>query len=127
MSKRALEDRPQTELLKEAWVESGKVYGHRKLHDDLLDAMEFDHRSVIDAYRASVAKGILKVMGKMGISTLQSYKGGQIFEALGLHDEVIDLCFHMTPSRLQGVGFEVLAQEFLRRQVEPSGPSVVGS
>ena len=85
------------------------------LHDDLLDAMEFDHRSVIDAYRASVAKGILKVMGKMGISTLQSYKGGQIFEALGLHDEVIDLCFHMTPSRLQGVGFEVLAQELLRR------------
>ena len=85
------------------------------LHDDLLDAIEFDHCSVIEAYRASVAKGILKVMGKMGISTLQSYKGGQIFEALGLHDEVIDLCFHLTPSRLQGAGFEGLAQESLRR------------
>ena len=51
-----------------------------------------------------VAKGMLKVMAKMGISTLQSYKGAQIFEALGLRDEVIDRCFVGTASRLQGVG-----------------------
>ena len=64
-----------------------------------------------------VAKGILKVMAKMGISTLQSYKGAQVFEAVGLKDEVIDRCFRNTPSRVQGVGFEHLAQG------EPATPS----
>ena len=66
-------------------------------------------------YRHAVAKGMLKVMAKMGISTLQSYKGGQIFEALGLADDVIERCFGGTVSRLQGVNFAVLEQETLRR------------
>ncbi len=66
-------------------------------------------------YRKGVAKGMLKVMAKMGISTLQSYKGAQIFEAIGLRDEVIDRCFAGTASRIQGVGFDVLAEEALRR------------
>ena len=60
-------------------------------------------------YRKGVAKGMLKVMAKMGISTLQSYKGAQIFEALGLQDEIIERCFTGTASRVQGVSFEVLA------------------
>lgn len=51
-------------------------------------------------YRHSVDGGILKVMSKMGISTLQSYKGAQIFEALGLHAEVVDICFTGTASRV---------------------------
>jgi len=51
----------------------------------------------------------------MGISTLQSYKGAQIFEALGIADDVIARCFAGTASRLQGVGFDVLEQEILRR------------
>ncbi len=71
--------------------------------------------TVVAAYRKGVAKGMLKVMAKMGISTLQSYKGAQIFEALGLADEVIERCFAGTASRLQGVGFEVLEEEALRR------------
>jgi glutamate synthase (NADPH/NADH) large chain len=54
-------------------------------------------------------------MAKMGISTLQSYKGAQIFEALGLQDEVINRCFAGTASRIQGVDFDVLAEELLRR------------
>jgi glutamate synthase (NADPH/NADH) large chain len=54
-------------------------------------------------------------MAKMGISTLQSYKGAQIFEAVGLRDEVIDRCFTNTHSRVQGVSFDVLATEMLRR------------
>ena len=58
---------------------------------------------------------MLKVMAKMGISTLQSYKGAQIFEAVGLRDEVIDRCFAGTASRIQGVDFDVLAEESLRR------------
>ncbi len=67
------------------------------------------------AYCKGVAKGMLKVMAKMGISTLQSYKGAQIFEAVGLRDEVIDLCFAGTASQVQGVGFDILAEEALRR------------
>ena len=70
---------------------------------------------MVAAYRKGVAKGMLKVMAKMGISTLQSYKGAQIFEAVGLADEVIERCFAGTASRLQGVGLDVLEQESLRR------------
>ncbi|MGN6546018.1 MAG: glutamate synthase-related protein, partial [Aureliella sp.] len=79
----------------------------------------------VASYRKAVAKGLLKVMAKMGISTLQSYKGAQIFEALGLHDEVIEKCFIGTASRIQGVNFEVLAEEGLRRHRlgYPSDPS----
>jgi glutamate synthase (NADPH/NADH) large chain len=81
-----------------------------------LDAAKFDDDDkIVAAYRKGVAKGILKVMAKMGISTLQSYKGAQIFEALGLGAEVIDRCFEGTASRVQGVGFDVLEQEALRR------------
>lgn len=83
--------------------------------DGLLgDKVDSDDK-VVTLYRKAVAKGMLKVMAKMGISTLQSYKGAQIFEALGLKDEVVDICFCGTPSRIQGVGFDVLAKESLRR------------
>ena len=84
--------------------------------DGILDAQEFsDDDKVVAAYKKGVAKGMLKVMAKMGISTLQSYKGAQIFEAVGLRDEVIDKCFTKTASRVQGVSFDVLAEETLRR------------
>ncbi len=84
--------------------------------DGLFKAEDYpDDDSLVAAYRKGVAKGILKVMGKMGISTLQSYKGAQIFEALGLQDEVISRCFAGTSSRVQGVSFKVLAEELLRR------------
>ncbi|MFN3149453.1 glutamate synthase large subunit [Bremerella sp.] len=84
--------------------------------DGLIKSEEYpDDDSLVTAYRKGVAKGILKVMGKMGISTLQSYKGAQIFEALGLQDEVIKRCFAGTSSRVQGVNFKVLAEELLRR------------
>ena len=70
---------------------------------------------VVDAYKKGVAKGMLKVMAKMGISTLQSYKGAQIFEAVGLAEDVVQRCFAGTASRVQGVGFDVLAEEMQRR------------
>ncbi|HEY5622531.1 MAG TPA: glutamate synthase central domain-containing protein, partial [Gammaproteobacteria bacterium] len=74
--------------------------------DGLLDAESHpDDWSIVSAYRKGVAKGMLKVMAKMGISTLQSYKGAQIFEALGLADDVVSRCFAGTSSRLQGVRF----------------------
>lgn len=60
-------------------------------------------------------RGVAKVMAKMGISTLQSYKGAQIFEAVGLSDEVVEKCFKGTQSRVGGVTFEVLAKEAFDR------------
>lgn len=83
---------------------------------EVIDAETFpDDDAVVEAYRKGIAKGMLKVMAKMGISTLQSYKGAQIFEALGLHEEVVQRCFTGTASRLQGVDFAALAEEGLRR------------
>lgn len=70
---------------------------------------------LVAAYKKGVAKGMLKVMAKMGISTLQSYKGAQIFEAVGLADEIINTCFVGTASRVQGVNFNVLIEESKRR------------
>ena len=70
---------------------------------------------IVGNYIKAAEKAMRKVMGKMGISTLQSYKGAQIFEAVGLAPEVVDRCFTGTPSRIKGVGFDVLAAEALRR------------
>jgi glutamate synthase (NADPH/NADH) large chain len=81
-----------------------------------LDAEAFpDDDSIVASYRKAVAKGLLKVFAKMGISTLQSYKGAQIFEAVGLNSSVIDVCFAGTASRIQGIGFNVIAQELVER------------
>jgi glutamate synthase (NADPH/NADH) large chain len=77
-------------------------------------------RNLIKAY----GKGVLKVMSKMGVSTVASYTGAQIFEAIGLGSAVIDRCFTGTTSRLGGVGFDVLAQEVAerhRRAYPPGG------
>ena len=60
-------------------------------------------------------KGVLKVMSKMGISTVQSYRGAQIFEAIGISDAVIDRYFTGTPSRIQGIGLEIIEEETLQR------------
>ncbi|MBI5309479.1 MAG: glutamate synthase large subunit [Actinobacteria bacterium] len=60
-------------------------------------------------------KGLLKVISKMGISTIQSYRGAQLFEALGLSEDLVDRYFTGTPSRIGGVGIETLAQEALDR------------
>ena len=60
-------------------------------------------------------KGILKVMSKMGISTVQSYRGAQIFEAIGLNDDLVDRYFTRTPSRIQGIGLDIVEEEALQR------------
>ncbi len=82
--------------------------------DDMIPGNLDDDR-IVNAYRKAVAKGMLKVMAKMGISTLRSYKGAQIFEAVGLRDTVMERCFAGTASRIQGVGFRILAEELIRR------------
>jgi glutamate synthase (NADPH) large chain len=69
----------------------------------------------------ALGKGVLKVMSKMGVSTIASYTGAQIFEAIGLGAEVIETCFAGTASRLSGVGFDVLAEEAARRAAVAAG------
>ena len=83
--------------------------------EGLLGDKYTDEEKLVTAYKKGIAKGMLKVMAKMGISTLQSYKGAQIFEAVGLASEIIDRCFVGTASRVQGVGFDVLIEESRRR------------
>jgi len=63
----------------------------------------------------ALGKGVRKTMSKIGVSTVASYTGAQIFEAIGLGRDVIDSCFSGTTSRLGGVGFDVLAEEVLRQ------------
>ncbi len=94
---------------------------------EVVDA-ELTDDEIVATYINSVGQGIRKVMSKMGISTLASYKGAQIFECLGLKTEVIDRCFAGTASRLQGVGFGVLAQEVSRRHAlgYPARPETSG-
>lgn len=82
-----------------------------KMNREGLIRKKLDDSQVIANYKASVDGGILKVMSKMGISTLSSYKGAQIFEALGIDDSVIDRCFAGTASRIKGVTFEKIAQD----------------
>jgi glutamate synthase domain-containing protein 2/glutamate synthase domain-containing protein 1/glutamate synthase domain-containing protein 3 len=80
--------------------------------------LNLDYHVAEKNYIKAVEKGILKVLSKMGISTLQSYRGAQIFEALGLDSEVIDNCFTGTVSRIGGVGLDIIAEETLKRHQE---------
>ena len=86
-----------------------------------------DRDTAIAHYIKALNKGVLKVMSKMGISTLQSYCGAQIFEAIGLSQAFIDRYFTHTMSRVSGVGIEVIAREVgLRHErafgARPAGP-----
>lgn len=85
-------------------IEQYRVKFHRVKND--LTAKE-----LFLNYKKATDNGILKVMSKMGISTLASYKGAQIFEALGLHSEVVSKCFVGTASRVQGATFDLLAMD----------------
>src|ERR1700744_6265159 len=80
-----------------------------KLHRENAIRSESGPDKLIRNYIKATDDGILKVMSKMGISTLQSYKGAQIFEVLGLHKDVVSKCFTGTASRVQGATFELLA------------------
>ncbi|MET0850277.1 MAG: glutamate synthase large subunit, partial [Candidatus Rokuibacteriota bacterium] len=74
-----------------------------------------DHQTAVKNYLKALNKGILKVISKMGISTIQSYRGAQIFEAIGLSREFVDRYFTWTASRIGGVGLDVIAEEVLAR------------
>jgi glutamate synthase (ferredoxin) len=83
------------------------------IHEGLLSGL--DHKTGVKKYIKAVVKGVVKTMAKMGISTIQSYRGAQIFEAIGLDHNVIDNYFTGTVSRIEGVGLDVLTEEALAR------------
>lgn len=83
-----------------------------------------DYRTATQKYRKAVVKGIVKVCSKMGISTIQSYCGAQIYEALGLNQDFVDAYFNGTPTRISGAGIDVIAREAAMRHAQafPSRP-----
>ncbi len=83
------------------------------IHQGLLPNL--DHKTAIKKFIKAAVKGVVKTMAKMGISTVQSYRGAQIFEAVGLNSEFVNKYFTWTPSRIQGAGIDVVAEEVLKR------------
>ncbi|HET6629169.1 MAG TPA: glutamate synthase large subunit [Woeseiaceae bacterium] len=69
------------------------------------------HQQLGRSYRRGIRKGLFKVMSKMGISSVSSYRGAQLFEIVGLHEEIVDRCFRGTVSRIQGAKFEDLQDD----------------
>ncbi len=84
-----------------------------KMVDD--EAIKLPLRSVLINYRTGINKGLLKIMSKMGISTIASYRCAQLFEAVGLSTPVVELCFRGVTSRIEGAGFEHIQTDTKRR------------
>jgi glutamate synthase (NADPH) large chain len=81
---------------------------------DMIDQgmlTDIDYPEAAKKYTKSVVKGVVKVLSKMGISTIQSYCGSQIFEAIGLNEDFVNQYFTWTPSRIGGIGIDVVAEE----------------
>ena len=99
--------------------------------EDMLEAGELpgvdDAEQAVANLRKAMNKGVLKVMSKMGISTVASYTGAQVFEAIGLSAELVSHYFVGTASRLEGVGLDVIAAEVARRheRAYPPNPAEV--
>src|SRR6266513_291747 len=99
-------------------------YGAEAVHPWLALESVQAHVAEEDArarFRAAAEAGLLKILSKMGISTLSSYCGAQIFEALGLGAEVIDRCFTGTVSTIGGIGFAEIAEDIIARQLAAYG------
>jgi glutamate synthase domain-containing protein 2/glutamate synthase domain-containing protein 1/glutamate synthase domain-containing protein 3 len=98
---------------------------------EILEKMPAETRpgyvQALKSYRSALEAGVLKIMSKMGISVLASYRGAQMFEAIGLSSKLVGQCFTGTSSQIEGIGFREIAQESLRRHglayggAEPAG------
>ncbi len=96
--------------------------------DDLIKEgllLKTDHKTAVKKYIKAAIKGVVKTMAKMGISTVQSYRGAQIFEAVGLNSDVVNKYFTWTPSRIQGIGLDVIAEEAIARHRRAFPPVAV--
>ena len=95
------------------------------IREDLHGLGGADPQTAIRKYIKAAGKGVLKVMSKMGVSTVASYTGAQIFEAIGLSRELVDEYFHGTVSRIEGIGVDGIAREVAARHAiaHPRRPS----
>ena len=84
---------------------------HRRPRSARACCPDVDEEHAVKNYVKAVNKGVIKVISKMGISTIQSYRGAQIFEAIGLNQDFVDEYFTWTPSRIGGIGIDVIAEE----------------
>ena len=82
---------------------------YQSLHDIAQRGNIGKQQQLGRAYRRGIRKGLLKIMSKMGITSISSYRGAQLFEIVGLNDEVVERCFKGTTSRIQGTNFDDLA------------------
>jgi glutamate synthase (NADPH/NADH) large chain len=78
---------------------------------EIGDIEGIEEETLAKNYRKGINKGLYKILSKMGISTIASYRGSQLFEIVGLQTEIVDLCFKGTTSRIQGAGFSQLEDE----------------
>ena len=88
---------------------------HQLIEDDMLQK---DYYAAVEAYSNGILAGIVKIASKMGISTIQSYQGAKIFEALGLKQSFIDKYFTDTVSRVGGIGIEEIAEDYAKMHAE---------
>ena len=86
------------------------------------DMLQKDYYAAVDDYNNAVLSGIVKIASKMGISTIQSYQGAKIFEAIGLKQEFIDKYFTDTVSRIGGIGIEEIAADYIARHSQAFDP-----
>jgi glutamate synthase (NADPH/NADH) large chain len=84
---------------------------YQSLYDLAVRGNVDRQRQLGRSYRRGIRKGLFKIMSKMGISSVSSYRGAQLFEIVGLHDEIVDRCFQGTVSRIQGAGFDDLHED----------------
>ena len=84
--------------------------------------LQKDYYAAVDDYNHGILSGIVKIASKMGISTIQSYQGAKIFEAIGLKEEFINRYFTDTVSRVGGIGIEEIAQDYLARHFQAFDP-----
>ncbi|KPM32596.1 Glutamate synthase [Croceitalea dokdonensis DOKDO 023] len=89
-----------------------EIIGQQIEENDITD-VSFDE--AIKNYNKAVGKGILKVMNKIGISTLNSYRGSQLFECIGINSKVVETYFPNTPTRIQGIGLYEIEKEIAKR------------
>src|SRR5439155_23087510 len=85
---------------------------------------EVSYAKALKNYRKALEDGLLKIMSKMGISILGSYRGAQIFEAIGIGPAVIEKCFKGTPSQAGRIGFSEIAHESLMRHAKAYAEAV---
>ncbi|MFC4634583.1 glutamate synthase large subunit [Dokdonia ponticola] len=96
---------------------------------DAKEVTDMEYLNAIKNYNKAIGKGILKVMNKIGISTLNSYRGSQLFECIGINTQTVHKYFPNTPTRIQGIGLREIEQEIVKRhkkafQVNTTTPDI---